>query len=297
MFESGDIIDPSDKFLEFKETGATLDSDVRSRRVDRWLAGGVIYAVSTLILAVSLGPWGGKEPVVTKTNQPASQQTIETAFQPRAAEKSPTGSSLAQSPPGSHPNGRSVVHIAQPQMGQVPAPGMIIAPLAKANNAAEPRGITSFNSIELEQNVSPVVEPAQVRPTPEAEAETPGVSAERVRVTTATNIHTGPSIYSDIIGAAHPGGEAVVASRESDWVQIVDPAAGKTGWIHSESLASSTENLVSTEAALQGYEVPDEKAQAATVQPKPRAKAKKYRSKRHFGRRGIRLRFVLRRLR
>ena len=37
------------------------------------------------------------------------------------------------------------------------------------------------------------------------------------------------------IGTAHPGAEAAVASRGSDRVQIVDPVAGKTGWIHSAS--------------------------------------------------------------
>ena len=93
-------------------------------------------------------------------------------------------------------------------------------------------------------------------------------------MTTATNIHTGPSSSSDIIGAAHPSGEAVVASRQSDWVQIVDPVAGKTGWIKSASLAPSTEDAALTEAGRQGFEVPDGGARSATVEPKPRAKAK-----------------------
>lgn len=297
MFESGDIIDPSDKFLESKETSATLDPADGRRRVDKWLAGSVIYAVSTLILTISLGPWGGREPVSPETSQSASHQTTQTALQPRPAERPPTDLSLAQSPQAPHPNVGSAVQTTQPQ---APAPGLTSAPLAKADNAAEPRGVTSYkpsSTIESEQNVSSVVEPAQVHPAPEAAAETPGVSEERVRVTTATNIHTGPSSSSDIIGAAHPGGEAVVASRQSDWVQIVDPVAGKTGWIQSASLAPSTEDAASTEAWRQGFEVPDEGARSATVQPKPRAKAKKYRSKRHYGRRGIRLRFALRRFR
>jgi hypothetical protein len=300
VFESGDIIDPSDKFLQSKETSATLDPADGRRRVDRWLAGSVIYAVSTLILAISLGPWGGKEPVSPETSQSASHQTTQTALQPRPAERPPTDLSLAQSPQAPHPNVGSAVQTAQPRIGQAPAPGLTSAPLAKADNAAEPREVTSSKPssiIESEQNVSSVVEPAQVHPAPEAAAETPGVSEERVRVTTATNIHTGPSSSSDIIGAAHPGGEAVVASRQSDWVQIVDPVAGKTGWIQSASLAPSTEDAASTEAGRQGFEVPDEGARSATVEPKPRAKAKKYRSKRHYGRRGIRLRFALRRFR
>jgi uncharacterized protein YraI len=250
VFEPFDIIDPSEKFLEAKEDSATLEPTDRRRRVDRasfWLAGSVIYAVSTLILAISLGPWG------------------------------------------------------EPQIGQTPAPGPTSAPLAKPDSSAEPAGVTSSKpSIESEQKVPPVVEPAQVDPAPEVapETPTPGASEERVSVTTAASIRAGPSSSSDIIGTAPPGAEAAVASRESDWVQIVDPVAGKTGWIHSASLAPSTEDAASTESGEQRFEVPDEAARSATVAPKPRAKAKKYRRwKRHFGRRGIRLRFAFRRFR
>ena len=70
MFEPGDIIDPSEKFLETKEDNTTLDPTDRRRRVDGavWLAGSVVYAVSTLILAISLGPWGGRQPVSHETS-------------------------------------------------------------------------------------------------------------------------------------------------------------------------------------------------------------------------------------
>jgi hypothetical protein len=286
VFEPGDIIDPSEKFLEAKETSATLDPADRRRRFDRafWLAGSVVYAVSTLILVIGLGPWGGREPVSPGTSQSASHQATQTALQPRPAERPPTDSSLAQSPQAPHPNAGSAVQTAQSQIGQTPAPGPTSGQLAKANSAAEPSGVTSSKPlIESEQKVPPVVDPAQVHPAPEATAE------ERVRVTLAASIHTRPSNSADIVGAAYPGAEAVVASRESDWVQIVDPVSGKTGWIHSAFLAPSTEDAASTEAGLQGFEVPDEGARSATVEPKPRAKAKKYRSKRHYGRRAIRL--------
>ena len=284
MFEPGDIIDPSEKFLEAKETSATWDPADRRRRVDRafWLAGSVVYAVGTLILAISLGPWGGRQPVSPETSQLASHQATSTALQPRPAERPPTNSSLAQSPHPPHPNVGYAVQTAQPQVGQT---------LAKPDSTAGPGGVTSSRPpIESQQKGPPIVEPAQVDPAAPVAAETPtpGVSEERVRVTTTTSIRTGPSSSSDIIGTAHPGAEAAVASRESDWVQIVDPIAGKTGWIHSASLAPSTEDAASTEPGEQRFEVPDEAARSATVGPKPRAKAKKYRSKRHYGRRGIR---------
>jgi uncharacterized protein YraI len=288
VFEPFDIIDPSEKFLEAKEDSATLEPTYRRRRVDRafWLAGSVICAVSTLILAISLGPWGGRQPV---SPQLALHQGTPTALQPRPAERPPTDSSLAHSSQQPGPDVGSAVQTAHPQIGKTLAPGASSAPLAKPDSAAEPGGL-----------VPPVVEPAQVDRAPEATAETPslGASQERVRVTTAASIRTGPSSSSDIIGTAHPGAEAAVVSRESDWVQIVDSVAGKTGWIHSASLAPSTEDAASTESGAQRFEVPDEAARSATVVPRPRAKAKKYRRwKRHYGRRGIRLRFVLRRFR
>ena len=126
MFEPGDIIDPSEKFLEAKENSATLDPADRRRRVDRafWLAGSVVYAVGTLILAISLGPWGGRQPVSPETT---SHQATSTALQPRPAERPPTDSSLAQSPHPPHPN----VGYAQPQVGQT---------LAKPDSTAGPEG-------------------------------------------------------------------------------------------------------------------------------------------------------------
>src|SRR4029450_5029479 len=74
----------------------------------------------------------------------------------------------------------------------------------------------------------------------------PGASAEAspdakpdhpafMKVTSPTSIREGPSVSSAIIGIAHLGAEAQVVSRDSDWVQIIDPDSKKTGTRASRS--------------------------------------------------------------
>lgn len=163
--------------------------------------------------------------------------------------------------------------------------------------SAAPGGVSSSTS----QKASPVADPAQADPGPEVVKETPEITEERLRVTSATSIHSRPSDTADIVGTAYPDAEGVVASRKSDWVQIVDPKTGKTGWIRSAFLAPVSEDAASIETALpeeQDLEVPDEEALSATVEPEPRAKAKKHASKPRYGRRPVRrIRSVLRRFR
>jgi uncharacterized protein YgiM (DUF1202 family) len=62
-----------------------------------------------------------------------------------------------------------------------------------------------------------------------------------MKVTSPTSIMEGPSVSSAIIGIAHPGAEAQVLSRDSDWVQIIDPGSKKTGWINQSFLEPQVE--------------------------------------------------------
>src|SRR5215471_851271 len=54
---------------------------------------------------------------------------------------------------------------------------------------------------------------------------------EQLRVTSETSIRSGPSDSAQLIGRAHAGATLGVKSRESGWVQFVDPVANETGWI------------------------------------------------------------------
>jgi uncharacterized protein YgiM (DUF1202 family) len=60
---------------------------------------------------------------------------------------------------------------------------------------------------------------------------------ELLKINSATNIRSGPSASAEIIGIAHAGAEVQVASRDSGWVQIIDPWSSRTGWIYSKFLA------------------------------------------------------------
>lgn len=60
---------------------------------------------------------------------------------------------------------------------------------------------------------------------------------ELLKVNSAANIRSGPSASAEIIGIAHAGAEVQVASRDSGWVQIIDPWSWRTGWIYSTFLA------------------------------------------------------------
>jgi len=134
---------------------------------------------------------------------------------------------------------------------------------------------------------------------------------ERVKVASAANIRSGPSASAPIIGIAHAGAAAEVAARDSQWVQIIDPAFSKAGWIHSKSLVAATAATPATspttsegdqaelpqEQADASVGLPDENATLLT-EPKPSVKSKKSRKHgwRNRHRRGLALRFKLRRL-
>jgi SH3-like domain-containing protein len=61
-------------------------------------------------------------------------------------------------------------------------------------------------------------------------------AVEHVRVTSAANIRDGPSASTTLLGVAQAGATAQVVSRQEEWVQIIDPASKKTGWIQSSYL-------------------------------------------------------------
>jgi len=80
--------------------------------------------------------------------------------------------------------------------------------------------------------------PATADAIPVAPSQAPKKDEFVMLIETAT-IRNGPSDSADIIGRAHPGARARVASRDSNWSQIVDPASGKAGWVDSSLLAPS----------------------------------------------------------
>jgi uncharacterized protein YgiM (DUF1202 family) len=90
------------------------------------------------------------------------------------------------------------------------------------------------------QNSPHAIVPQESVPAPAAPAasvvEQVPNEVEHVRVTELANIRDGPSASTTLLGTAQPGATAQVVSRQEEWVQIIDPASRKTGWIQSSSL-------------------------------------------------------------
>ena len=55
-----------------------------------------------------------------------------------------------------------------------------------------------------------------------------------MKVIAPASIREGPSTSTAILGAAQPGANAQVISRQDEWVQIIEPGSKKTGWISVE---------------------------------------------------------------
>jgi Bacterial SH3 domain len=167
--------------------------------------------------------------------------------------------------------------------------------------------------------IAPDVEPPAAVASPATETkssatadpiEAPSTAAPRdefATITTTVTIRNGPSASADVIGRAHAGARARVASRDSGWSQIVDPASGNTGWVESNVLVPSpTPETVAAEEST--GEAPDatldtpledqssqisKKAHSAT-KSRQAAKAKHHRANHNYGRRRFAFRFFFR---
>jgi Bacterial SH3 domain len=223
---------------------------------------------------------------------------------------------------------KSAGRIAAPGQATVRASpaveGIGEAQAAEEPGGADPAAPNSAHAITVEQAPAqataeaPSQAPAQAQapapspPTPEATQPPPGASAEAspdakpdhpafMKVTSPTSIREGPSVSSAIIGIAHLGAEAQVVSRDSDWVQIIDPGSKKTGWINQSFLEPQAEpssqpaSKEEIDAAL-AAPAPSRSNSASADRPayaKSRAHKHSWNHKRH--RRGFALGFFRRR--
>lgn len=71
-----------------------------------------------------------------------------------------------------------------------------------------------------------------------------------LKVSSATNIRSGPSFSAEIVGIAPAGASVQAAARYSEWVLIIDPWSWETGWIHSKLLAPHETPSMSLGAVL-----------------------------------------------
>jgi hypothetical protein len=97
---------------------------------------------------------------------------------------------------------------------------------------------------------------------------------EQLSVTTQTSIRSGPSETAEVIGTAHAGAKLRVKSSEAGWVQFVDPAAKKSGWISLTNLAPAERKPENESTASTQPEQPQPIVSARPKQPHKTAKLK-----------------------
>ena len=132
----------------------------------------------------------------------------------------------------------------------------------------------------------------------EASPEATPPQVEFMRVTSPASIREGPSVSAAIVGIAHPGAEAQIVARSSDWVRIIDPGSKKTGWIHQSFLEPQPEPAsrpLAPEEVDAALAAPAETDTAAADQPAVKAKSHKKGWKHRRHRRGVAWGFVFRR--
>jgi len=69
---------------------------------------------------------------------------------------------------------------------------------------------------------------------------TPG---DRLQVKSEASIRSSPSASAQVIGTAHAGAELQVQSRDAEWVQFVDPATKRAGWISLAFLGPADDSV------------------------------------------------------
>jgi len=153
-----------------------------------------------------------------------------------AAPNSPHAITVDQAPPQATAETPSQAPVQAPAQAQAPASSP--PPQATAEAPAQaPAQAQAPASLPPAPEATQPPPAASVKASPDATPDQPAF----MKVTSPTSIREGPSVSSAIIGIAHPGAEAQVLSRDSDWVQIIDPGSKKTGWINQSFLEPQVE--------------------------------------------------------
>jgi hypothetical protein len=88
-----------------------------------------------------------------------------------------------------------------------------------------------------ETSTRPSEGPGKLPKTGVASAE---VNPKWIRPSSSVNLRDGPSPSAPIIGVVAKGARLSVVSRKGRWVQITNPATGKSGWLYAGHLAIIT---------------------------------------------------------
>jgi len=282
MPEPFQIVDPIESFVEAREESvpgrtdtAKLGAQIKLNRA-LWWTGAAFFVISTLLLVNTINQRIGDD----SDAAPSSRQAASDSQPP------PTVTARAQS-----------IHAIDPEAPAVQGDDNELQP---SQEAATPYAVTSDRQTAAVET-SASAQSMDKRPAiGRATGALPrgGLGNQPIKLPSAASIRSAPSASADIIGTVYAGAEVRIAARTSEWVQIVDPSSGRTGWIASNLF--SQDDLLSTalnEPLAQGAEIPEENALPneenalpGESEAEPAAKVKKRSAKRRHGRK----RFVIR---
>ena len=174
----------------------------------------------------------------------------------------------------------------------------------------DPAAQNSPHAIVPDQDRSPTAalealpSPIEVEKDPStanAQATSATEQTEHIKITSPASIREGPSTSTAVIGVAQPGAEAQVVSRQSEWVQIIDAASKKTGWVELSFLGSDGQpgwQALSKQVIGAALDARDEADTSTPETSKPSVgprKSKKHGSRHSHRKRGYSFRFLFRR--
>jgi len=247
---------------------------MKRARVLLWVIGVLMCVISILLFTSPID-------VLDRDDQPKTTKLSE------ALQSSPTKADARLAPTEiapQQPDQLDVLHLDSPAQNSPHAIAPDVEPpAAVASPATETKSSATADPIEAPSTAAP--------------------RDEFATITTTVTIRNGPSASADVIGRAHAGARARVASRDSGWSQIVDPASGNTGWVESNVLVPSPtpETVAAEEAPDATLDAPLEdqssqisrKAHSAT-KSRQAAKAKHHQANHNYGRRRFAFRFFFR---
>jgi hypothetical protein len=284
MSESFEIIDPVETFRDAWEEansaniGTTRQGGPTKTEHMLWLAGAVVFSISTLILIHTIGPRVG-EFASGLNKQSASDRASQPRLLARQAGTNPQAliPAPAAAARGAHaidPGAAAVQNSQDPSQASQKS-----APLSTA---------TSGQFAEANKK-----QPGQVNSAAH-DSEVHDEDVQWVKTLLAATLHSGPSVSTPILTYYPVGTELRTAGQQNGWVKIVDPATSQQGWIYQIYLSptagpapdalpqrppSPKSELLPAQAEL---ETPDESQIAAPDPPTPTAKSNRHHARRAF---------------
>jgi hypothetical protein len=154
----------------------------------------------------------------------------------------------------------------------------LIAPVAQQSTHAispdeAPRQTEATEELPSQQNEPPNITEPQPQPANDVgneEGFNPRLG-QQLRVTSDTSIRNGPSSSAELLGTARMGAKLRVKSRDSGWVQFVDPSANQSGWISLADLGPA-DRVIEDQSIVRTR--PKQPPKMVKLSPKPLLKPK-----------------------